>query len=181
MSRSRSGPASPAPRDQLLYTAFCRGRGFTSGLIEYFGDEFSHVATLVPSDPAHVLDARSDVIAGIPAGVQIRPRGYLLAERPVWMALPCTAAELEGIEAGLRSQQGKPYDKVAILDFALGRVRDRNFRDESAWFCSELHVWALERAARLARMVIAPNRIPPGMASAIEQALGGRVAAAPRL
>jgi len=60
--------------------------------------------------------------------------------------IPCTQDQAQNWESLLLSQQGKPYDSVAIRDFIDGSLKDRNWRSENAWFCDELGLWALERA-----------------------------------
>lgn len=135
--------------------------GFAGGAIERFGGgagRWSHMANLLVDGT--VLDARDNAmtIAGkeYPAGVQLRPAGYLDSE-PRWAVFvaPTDDHYLPWYEAG-KSQLGKPYDSAGIINFAEGLITgdygDRNYapRDpgaNKAWFCDELAAWMAMTAA----------------------------------
>lgn len=162
-----------------LPVLFCSGPDWESAEIERFGGKYSHVATLLPGGK-EVLDARSDVIKGIAAGVQIRPASYLGAPYVVDLyEIPCTEAQLDAAYSRLRTQLGKPYDKIGIINFGTGMItgdfEDRNWRNESAWFCDELCVWDWEMEGICPQLQITPNRIAPGSASLIASVLGAKV------
>src|SRR5487761_1504425 len=146
-----------------LHIAFLRAHGFLSRAIEWFGgDYYSHSAIRLPSDPAHVIDARADEIvvpvlghAGeyrrIAPGVKRRPVEYLTQGGlvPDWFRIEVEPDRALAVESALVSQLDKPYDFSAIWAFALGRLTDRNWRDRRAWFCSELDAWAFEQGGVL--------------------------------
>ena len=145
---------------------FVRGQGLASAAIEWFGGGgFSHVTTLW--DKESVLDSRME------GGVQIRPIGYLAKDQTIWLKIPANPGKILACRNALRSQVGKPYDKIGIWNFANGSLMDRNWQDQSAWFCDELAVWSWEQAEICPRLLLAPNRITPGGAALVASALGG--------
>jgi hypothetical protein len=150
--------------------SFDEGSGFSSGAIEYFGaGGWSHVDNVTPRG---LLGARSDRIGGQPSGVWPRPSGYQKGlRRQVRMSLACTAAQYQTWLNFLYLQTGKPYDRLAILGFIIAR----DWRDESAWFCSELAARALEVAGVLPPLSLTPNKITPGALALAVSAAGGRV------
>lgn len=164
---------------RVMFTA---GSELSSKAIEWFGGGgWSHMANILPD--GSVIDARNDIVKfnghSFPTGVQHRPKGYLEAECGRWIELenPCTVFQAKAWEAHLWSQVGKPYDQIGILDFVTGSLKDRNWRDQSAWFCSELGVWALEKAGICSALAAPVFRIPPGEGLLISMALGGTVVA----
>ena len=151
-----------------LIVGQCRGNGIYSQTIGWFGGGyFSHTTTLLP-DKKSVLDSRNDHVGGMPAGVQIRPISYLYKEygdNVFWYRIPCTELQESKVYTALDSQIGKPYDRIGILNYLTGKVRDRNWTDESAWFCSELAVWSWLKAGILGGILApsaAPCRVTPG-------------------
>lgn len=132
------------------------GNDGSSKAIERAGfGPWSHMANVLCD--GQILDARSDVIAGVPPGVQIRPKGYLDSE-PRWAIFeaPSDAHYSEWASAGL-SQLKKPYDIRGIEDFAIGTFTgsysDPDYASDKskAWFCDELAGW----------MAIESGDIPP--------------------
>lgn len=100
---------------------------------------WSHVELVTPD--GGYLGARADVCAGVPAGVQIRPVGYVAFETEEFVDLPCTDRQADALWAAAHAEIGKPYDKVDLTaDFLLGR----NWRDPNAWWCSEYFEWCAE-------------------------------------
>lgn len=120
------------------------------------GGQWSHVDAELPD--GSLLGARSDVVAGIPAGVRIRPAGYagwLAKRRVVLSAADEIAAAFYEFN---RDQIGKPYDDLAIAAFVAGR----DWRSPDAWFCSELQGRALEVSRYLPHPLATPwNRLTP--------------------
>jgi uncharacterized protein YycO len=105
-----------------------------------------------------LLGARSDVHAGVPAGVQLRPPDYKKFNRVEIVKLPCS----HGVESlfwdFLNTQIGKPYDKKAIVAFAVRR----DWRNPDQWFCSELIVSGLEESGFFPRKLLIPaNEVTP--------------------
>lgn len=146
----------------LLFRA---NRGFTSWAIEYFGGgEYSHVDIIWPD--GRLFGARSDVIGGVPAGVQFRPADYEIAPKTTRISVLCTLAQEQRGLAWAKSQEGLPYDKLAIVAFGTGR----DWRTENAWFCSELATRFLEVALGF-DLPISPNKITPGTCACIAGAL----------
>lgn len=167
------------------------------GLVSYgikLTGGWSHEANLLADDS--ILDARSDWVKDakghyflgpdtgkpIPPGVQHRPAGYL-NPCPRWIVL-------EGPEDGphwsyerwrnaLVSQLDKPYDYIGILDFVTLSMDDRNWRDESAWFCDEYATWAQEQGGyTYGREIPVPFfKLNPSGALLYTVGLGWRVAA----
>jgi hypothetical protein len=169
-------------RDAHIRVMFTAGTEFSSRLIEWFGGgNWSHMANILPNGT--VIDARSDIVKFqgrcFPTGVQHRPKGYLQAESPRWVEIeiPCSTAQARAWEECLWSQVHKPYDTVGIVGFVTGSLKDRNWRDQSAWFCSELGVWAQEKAGICPPLAAPVFKIPPGEGLLIAMALGGKVVA----
>lgn len=86
---------------------------------------FSHVDLVLPD--GRLLGARP---AG---GVQIRPPDYARFYRVLQLLMRTPLAARHYRYA--LSQVGKPYDWRAVIGFLLP---SRDWRDENAWFCSEL-------------------------------------------
>lgn len=142
----------------MITWQFCKGPDLSSEAIEWFEHGgFSHVDTVMPDGT--LLGARSDVIGGMPAGVQIRPADYLGSEYVYRVTLPTTPEQDIDYYEFLKQQLGKPYDKEGIVGFIVGR----EWRDDSAWFCSELAMAALEQSAFLKwPLADHANKITPG-------------------
>jgi hypothetical protein len=146
----------------MISIQFSRGPDFSSDLIMWFSHAsiasgFSHVDTVMPD--GSLLGARSDSIGGKPPGVQIRPANYLGTE-PVFRVDIEMANELESSAYYdfVKSQIGKPYDMEGIAGF----ITDRDWRDPSSWFCSELVTAGLERCQYFPYALAAPlNKVTP--------------------
>ena len=149
---------------------FSRQPGLTSGLIAWRGGRFSHVDAIL-SD-GRLLGARSDHVGGMPPGVQIRPAKYANWVEVYRVYLTTAPLPEHLFYEFLVHQLNKPYDKIGIFDFVFGVAHDRNWRDESAWFCSELIVAALEYAGIIKRLTLDAFKIDPGGASLITSAIG---------
>jgi uncharacterized protein YycO len=151
---------------------FVRGTNLVSDIIALAGAEaetmgFSHVDIVLPS--GELLGARSDEVGGKPPGVQVRPAGYTGTERFEVFELPATPTQESAFYAYALEQVGKPYDKLAILAFVLGR----NWRDEGHWFCSELGAAATEKAGLCDELYLPANKIMPTTWAVVLSALGG--------
>lgn len=120
---------------------FLRGPELSSKLIGWFGkggDGFSHVAPVLAD--GRYCDARSDVIAGVPAGVQIRrPETELAVYRERW-ALDVEQSVYDAWEANLRARITTQYGKGDIVDFIFARPGHL----AGHWICSAHAVDALE-------------------------------------
>src|ERR1700744_5639048 len=90
---------------------FCEGSGLESAMIKWFGHgKFSHVDCVLPD--GRLLGARSDVIQGIPAGVQIRPADYIHNEVLELVNIPCPDEDVPLFYEWLHKQVGKKYNKL---------------------------------------------------------------------
>ena len=143
----------------MISLQFSRGPDLSSELIEWFSHaaHYSHVDTIMPDGA--LLGARSDVIGGKPSGVQIRPPDYLGTE-PVFRIDLENANELESAAYYdfVKAQVGKPYDKLGIVGFLVGR----DWREPSSWFCSELVAAALESCLYFPYPLACPaNKVTP--------------------
>ena len=129
-----------------------------SKLIRWFSHgKYSHVDAVLPD--GSLLGARSDVRAGVPSGVQIRPSRYSVFSAVKRVSLPTINDDVsQAFYKFLREQIGKPYDSLSILAFAI----NRNWRDEDAWFCAELLSRGLEVCKFFPHcLVTPPNRQTP--------------------
>jgi uncharacterized protein YycO len=141
----------------VITLQFVRGTDLGARLIRWFGGgpSYSHVDIVMPD--GELLGARSDTVGDIPPGVRIRPAAYIQSEIFLRVSIPANADQERYFYAFLNEQIGKPYDKVSIFSFLTGR----NWRDESAWFCSELAAAALEQAGLLKVPQLPVNKITP--------------------
>lgn len=177
----------------MIRYQFVLARGFGSWAIDTFGAGtrtlgFSHVDIFLPpgllfnkkrvlSSQGELFGARSDVIGGKPPGCQRRPFGYGNAGwiRRVQMSLPATPAQEEKFYAFLAAQEGKPYDKTAILAFFF----DRDWREDDSWFCSELAAAATEIADLCPDLYLPRNKLPPTTWAVVLSALRAGCASQP--
>jgi uncharacterized protein YycO len=135
---------------------FAGSASLTSRLIEWFDHgEYAHVDTVLPDGT--LLGARNDVMAGYPAGVQIRGADYQQGYALRRVALPCTDDQQKAYYDFVMAQVGKPYDSKAIAAFAVGR----NWRSPDAWFCSELNAAGLEESGVVPPLSAPCNKIAP--------------------
>jgi hypothetical protein len=151
-----------------------RGSGLSSRAIAWFGGGgvFSHIRSVLPS--GDYIDSRSDWTEDgtIPPGVQIRPKDYdtSIVYRVRFEIAVSKKQETQYTEF-LHSQIGKPYDKIGIIDFITGNADDRNWRDESAWFCDELVLFGLESIG-FPKLLIPDYRVTPNTAGVALTAWG---------
>ena len=117
---------------------------------------FAHVDTVM--EDGSLLGARSDVWAGVAAGVQIRPHDYMPFANPVRAVLDAPDTVVGAYYTFVQAQIGKPYDMTGVVGFAVGR----DWRNTNAWFCSELVAAALEESGFFEYSLIQPaNKIAP--------------------
>lgn len=136
------------------------GAGISSRAIGYFGGGFySHVDIVWPD--GRLFGARSDVIKvnGLtyPAGAQFRPQNYEVWRARTRIDIPCTFMQRNRALEWALHQEGKPYDKRAILGFASGR----DWRTEGEWFCSEMASRYIEVGFRF-KLALTDSKINPG-------------------
>jgi len=138
---------------------FVQSDDLTGRLIEWFGGgpRYSHVDIVTPT--GMLLGARSDAVGGQPPGVRVRPANYLSpTDRTLRISVPATSKQAAAFYDFLNAQVGKPYDKIGILGFLIGRA----WRDTDAWFCSEMAAAALEAAGLVQPLAAPANKITPG-------------------
>lgn len=117
---------------------------------------YSHVDVVFPDGT--LLGARNDALAGIPSGVRIRPPTYTDFSAIKRVVIPTTLEQTKAFYGFLLDQVGKPYDETAIVAFVVGR----NWRDEDAWYCSELAASAIEKASVLPyKLANSSNKLTP--------------------
>ena len=142
----------------MIALLFSRGTDLGGRAIEWFGHgaAFSHVDSALST--GRLLGARSDVVGGAPAGVQIRDPSYLGAEMTLRVSLVTDKAMEDAYYAFLQAQIGKPYDEGGILAFIDGR----NWRTPDSWFCSELVSAGLEQCGYFRFPLATPtNKMTP--------------------
>jgi hypothetical protein len=149
---------------------FVLGADWSSRLIAWWGQGYggwSHVDLLLPT--GELLGARSDLVGGKPAGVQIRPAQYAAWKRRSVLTLPCSAAQADAAEDFARTQVGCQYDKRDILGFILGR----ELQTKGEWICSALQLDVVETAGIIQKLHVTPQQCPPNMFYSIINAVGG--------
>lgn len=155
----------------MISLRFVQGLGWGSQLIALVSDgHLSHVDAIMPD--GSLLGARSDSVGlppGMPhgidwSGVRRRPNPYEKVAVIVIYRIDATAEQEAKFYGFLASQEGKPYDHLAILAFGFGR----NWRDMDAWYCSELIAAALEFAGILrSDLFLGINKIKPVVLAAL--------------
>ena len=141
----------------MIKLQFSSAPDLGSRLIQFYERGWpSHVDAV--REDGMLLGARSDVCAGVPAGVQLRPPGYKTFKRIEIIELPCSKQIEWRFWEFLNAQIGKPYDKKAIVAFAI----QRDWRNPDQWFCSELIVSGLEESGFFPRRLLIPaNEVTP--------------------
>lgn len=142
----------------MIRLRFVLGSGWASSAISVFSaGHLSHVDAVMPDGT--LLGARSDNVGG-GKGVRERPNPYETAAKVLWAEITAQPDQEADFYAFLRKQLGKPYDHLSIFAFAI----NRNWRDDDAWYCSELIAAALEDALILTKTLYLPfNKITPVM------------------
>lgn len=142
----------------MLQLQFVMGTGLTSRIIEYFGHgvSVSHVDTVMPD--GRLLGARNDKIGNVPAGVQLRDPSYTGTEAVLRINIAMPGDMMQDYLNFITEQLGKPYDKLGIVSFFLGR----NWDDLDSWFCSELVAAGLVKCGYFKYPLATPsNKITP--------------------
>ncbi len=115
-----------------------------------------HVDAVLPD--GSLLGSQATEYGEIPAGVQIRPANYWDFDRVYLVRIPVSEAQLAGWNGFMQRQIEKPYDYAAIAAFPV----QRDWRNDDAWFCSELQAAALEEIGFWPYPLAAPvNKITP--------------------
>jgi hypothetical protein len=149
---------------------FVLGDDLASRVIAWYGQGYggySHVDFLLPGGGC--LGARSDRIAGLPPGVQLRPNGYeKWAARKV-LSLDCTEEQLEAAVRFEAEQIGDPYDKRDILGLLIGRPISSG---SGYWICSALQLAMVREIGLLPNLLVTPQQCPPNMLAACLESIG---------
>jgi hypothetical protein len=114
---------------------FLLGPSWASRAIARYGANtggWSHCASVLAD--GRYLDARSDVIAGVPAGVHIRHPDTEKWVRKQRATLQVTQPEYDDWEANLRAKITDAYGKFDIMSILLGRPGHH----EGQWICSAM-------------------------------------------
>lgn len=125
---------------------FLLGPDWSSRLIARYGmptGGWSHCASVL-SDGRY-LDARSDVLDGVPAGVHIRHPDTERWVRKRRASLQVTVAEYRDWEANLRAKITDAYARTDIVNFILGRPGHH----AGQWVCSAMAVNSVQHVSRL--------------------------------
>lgn len=124
---------------------FLLGPSLISRAIAWFGQGsgYSHCASVLRD--GRYLDARSDVLNGVPAGIHIRHPESELWVRKRRATLAVTQAEYSAWEASLRAKIGDAYAKSDILGFVLGE----NYHLPGHYDCSALAINAVQHIRKV--------------------------------
>lgn len=129
------------------------GASLPSRLIAWYGEGyggFSHVApiivdTYMGARRERYLDARNDVVAGVPSGVHIRdPKAEKWIKR-CRVSLGVSQDEYQEWEDNLRARIGDQYARTDIVDFITGRDQ----HDAGHWICSAHWIDSLQHIHRI--------------------------------
>lgn len=110
--------------------------------------EFSHVAQ---------IDGDRIIEAVFRPGVREASLDSAIARASHWAIVEYDHRNPDGMIAAVRSQIGKPYDKLGALGLGL----HRDWQDDNAWWCSELLPWAAAQAGDPWFMPQVMHRITP--------------------
>ena len=124
--------------------------------------KFSHVDAVLSDDS--LTGARSDVVvtatATYDAGVQNRCANYAHWKYVTQLCVAVPKAQQMAFYDFVQSQIGKPYDSADIWDIVVGG-RERDWRADDSWICSELATVALERALVFKPALVSASKISP--------------------
>jgi hypothetical protein len=135
---------------------FTSNGDFGSRLIKWFDHGlYSHVDTVMPG--GSLLGARSDVVMGVPKGVQIRPAEYVLDFETRRVVLPVSDDVEKKYYTFLLNQVGKEYNQRAILAFFFGA----EWSNPANWFCSQLAIAGLIESGAIYKPSTPDSKIAP--------------------
>jgi hypothetical protein len=127
--------------------------------------QFSHVDAVL--EDGNLLGAsdspKAPFIEGNPCGVAIRPPDYqpFAIRRIAHVYVPARVEEW--FYTLLHAQLGEPFDNTAMHAVFSGKPDNgRNWKDDNAWFCSELKAFAFEESGALnVPPLISKDRVTP--------------------
>lgn len=120
---------------------FLLGPDLSSRFIAWYGQGyggFSHCASVLAD--GRYLDARSDILDEVPAGVHIRHPETEACIRRVRCTIVISQDRYNAWEANLRAKIGTPYAEIDIWGFITGRKVTVN----GMWDCSQLAINGLQ-------------------------------------
>ena len=136
----------------MITLQFVRAPGLGSSLISAYERGWpSHVDAVLPD--GRLLGARSDVLAGVPAGVQIRPADYEQVSETRRIILTADAQTQLKFWAFLQSKIGAPYDTQAIFAFPF----NQDWGSPDSFICSGLQAAALAASGWFPRPLPLPH------------------------
>jgi len=154
---------------------FLLGTDWSSNLIAWWGqgpNGYSHCASVLAD--GRYLDARVNVLAGVPAGVQIRRPESEAWTKKRRCTLEVTRTEYDDWEGNLRAKIGDAYATFDILGFFL----DRMLHKPGTYDCSALAINALQHIGLVPfPLAIPAHQITPNAALLIVQTAGFKVGA----
>jgi hypothetical protein len=149
---------------------FLLGPDWMSRLISYYGQGpggYSHAASVLAD--GRYLDARNDVIAGVPAGVHIRFPSTEKWIKKRRASLRVTQAEYDAWEANLRAKITDEYARGDILSF----IFNRDLHVNGTYDCSELALNAVQHIKKVPfPLVIPAHLITPNVCLLLLQVAG---------
>lgn len=149
---------------------FLLGPDWLSRLIAWYGqgpEGWSHAANVLAD--GRYLDARNDVIAGVPAGVRIRLPSTEKWVRKRRATKQVTDAQYADWEGNLRAKITDPYAKGDIETFVLNRDRHK----KGTYDCSELALNAVQHIKLVPYPLVIPaHQISPDVCLLILQTAG---------
>lgn len=104
-------------------------------------------------------------------GVRIRPhKAWPYLTTPKVAHLRCSDTVRDAVIAAAKSQMDKPFDNGSLWSFLQDQAEispdtpivERNWRDTTKWFCSELVIWSCAQGGLFPYELVVPkNRITP--------------------
>lgn len=152
-----------------LAVDFLLGSGWTSRLVAYWGNGYggySHAASVL--DAEHYIDSHVGVIAGVPAGVQIRRIATEKCVKRKRAAIICSLTEYNAWTAALKENLGDPYGDTDIWAFITGRRE----HTQGQWICSADALRGMRRVNRVPPLSVPDHQITPNSLLLILEAVG---------
>lgn len=151
-----------------LAIQFSTSKAFASGIIRRLTHSpFSHVDFVVQGGLLGV--SGKDEHIHDDGGVRIRPtEAWPYLTKPKVARIQCSEEVAANVIAVCKTQIGKPFDHSALWAFFDDQATEsqcmqvRDWRETSAWFCSELVTWALEQGGLFPyELAVSKNRVTP--------------------
>jgi hypothetical protein len=143
---------------------FSTSTAFASRIIRILTcSQFSHVDLILPGEGLLGVSG-SDKSIKDPGGVIIRQfNAWPYLEPPKIARVQCSDDVARKTVDFVRAQIGRPFDKKALWAFLRDRAgapkTDRNWRDPSAWYCSEVQARGLEVGGLFPYPLIQPKNL----------------------